>query len=189
MEQYRVYLRSELGKLQNVDDGEDFLGTPDCPRGSVELPRDVDVLAERLATQELVDAFVAGVEDQALIDLTGCCGLWRRNRIAENLTRWQSTHFIDVPIENVLLKRAEKVLWPVFDHLEALIAIGVDDEVLAYPVYAARSPGEQIDYKWCLARPEPGRQGIYRIFDGMHRAIQMLRNGETHIPLCVVEDP
>jgi hypothetical protein len=189
MQQYRVYLRAELGKLRNVSDSQDFLGTPECRRESFDTPRDVVVLSERLATQELVDAFVGGLDDQALIDLTACCGLWRGNGIAGNLSRWQSSHFIDVPVEKILLNRAEKGLWPVFDRLDALTAIGKNDEVLAHPVYAAHSPNEPIHYRWCLARPEPRRQGMYRIFDGMHRAIQMLRNRETHIPLCVVGDP
>ena len=38
----------------------------------------------------------------------------------------------------------------------------------------------------CLAAEEPGRPGLYRIFDGMHRAIQLVRNGETAVRLCVV---
>ena len=189
MEQYRVYLKAELGKLRNVSDGQNFLSTAGCPRESFDVPRDVVVLSERFATQQLVDAFVDSLDYRALIDLTACCGLWRRNGIARNLTRWQSTHFVDVPLEDVLLERAEEDLWPVFDRLGALTAIGKDDEVLAHPVYAAHSPNEPIDYRRCLARPEPGRQGVYRIFDGMHRAIQMLRNRETLIPLCVVEDP
>jgi hypothetical protein len=189
MEHYRVYLRAELGKLQNVDDSQEFLSTVGCGFELFDLPRDVDVLSERFATQELAEAFVDGLNDQALIDLTSCCGLWRKNGIAENLTRWQSPHLIEVPIEKVLLKRAEKDLWAVFDRLEALTAIGVDDAVLAHPVYAAHSDNERIAYRWCLANPEPGRHGIYRVFDGMHRAIQMLRNRETLIPLCVVEAP
>jgi hypothetical protein len=189
VEQYRVYLRAELGKLRNVGDGQKFLGTVGCRTESFDVPRDVHVLSERFATQETVGAFVDGLEDQALIDLTACCGLWRKNGIARNLARWQSPYFIDVPVENVLLKRAEEVLWPVFDRLQALTTIGTDSAVLAHPVYAAHSRNEQIEYRWCLANPEPGRQGIYRIFDGTHRAVQMMRNGETHIPLCVVEAP
>jgi hypothetical protein len=55
--------------------------------------------------------------------------------------------------------------------------------------YRDQQRSEAITFRTCLATRESGPGERFRIFDGMHRAIQMVRNEETTIPLCVVGDP
>lgn len=190
MDHYRVYLRAELGKLANVGDGRAFLEMAGCRVDEFRLVADPVWLAQSFASQRQVDAYVDALADLELAKLTECCGSWRNNGIARKLSRRQTPRYIDAPVENVLLNQAEPWLGPVFrQHGDRLAAIAQDQRVLGADAYAGHQPGEEVRYRLCLANPVPNIEGIYRVFDGMHRAIQMVRNGDAQIPLCVVGDP
>jgi hypothetical protein len=190
MEHYRTYLRAELGKLGNIDDSRDFLERSGCRVEAFDLVGDADWLAGRFASQDRVDAFVAELSARALQDLTACCDRWRKNGISTRLSPRQTPASIEVPVERILLSQAEPSLGPVFARYGGrLIAIAQDEEVLAADAYRSRRPGDEVDFRRCLASPEPGSPGMYRVFDGMHRAIQMARNGDARISVCVVDGP
>jgi hypothetical protein len=190
MDQYRTYLRAELGKLGNAGDSRAFLERSGCPPEAFNLVGDPEWLARSFASQDQVDEYVAGLSPVALKDLTACCGRWRGNGIAAKLSQWQTPMFIEVPVENILLSQAEETLGHVFrEHSERLSAIAQDARVLAADAYCRHKPGDHVSFRVCLAKPVSDTDGMYRVFDGMHRAIQMLRNRDAQIPLCVVDDP
>jgi hypothetical protein len=190
VEQYRTYLRAELGKLGCVDDGRDFLALASCCLQAFGLRSDPDWLASAFASQDQVDAYVARLSPQALEELTTCCDRWRNNNIANALSPRQGYDLIDVAVENILLSQAEPALGDLFRrHAYRLGAIASDPELLAAAPYSSHRPREEVRFRRCLARLEPGGTGTYRMFDGMHRAVQMVRNGEAQMPLCVVHDP
>jgi len=179
-----------LGKLGNVDDSRTFLEDSGCPLEAFNLSMDAEALSREFATQEQVDEFVVSLGYRALIDLTGCCGHWRNNGIAEKLSPQQTPWFIDVPVENIQLNQAERYLGPLFRRHDGwLAAIAVDPVVLRHHAYSGHEPGETVNFRCCLAYPVPDNEGIYRVFDGVHRAIQMVRNRDTRIPICAVEPP
>jgi hypothetical protein len=51
------------------------------------------------------------------------------------------------------------------------------------------SRGDAVQFPICLAKPDPGEPDIFRVIDGIHRAIQIVRNGQARISLCVVGEP
>jgi hypothetical protein len=190
VDQYRVYLRAELGKLANVDDGRAFVEKSGCRVEEFRLVADPVWLAQSFGSQRQVDAYVDVLDDLDLVRLTQCCDSWRGNGIAGKLSRRQIPTCIEVRVGDVLLNQAEPWLGHVFrQHDGRLAAIAQDQRVLGADAYSRHRPGEEISYRVCLANPVRNAEGTYRVFDGMHRAIQMVRNGDAQIPLCVVGDP
>jgi hypothetical protein len=136
------------------------------------------------SSQERTDTYVDGLGDEALIGLTERCELWRRNGVAQELRTWRTVESLDAPVEAIRLREAESDLRRRFDQLGfELVAIANDSVVLAADAYCAHIPGDPVGYSRCLATRESN--GRYRILDGMHRAIQLVRNGERTVPLCV----
>lgn len=186
MEHYKVYLRAELGKLGNLGDAEQFLER--LPHNCLEengfslLPQE---LVEQFALQDQVNAFVAELSDTAMVALTGLCdNCWRRNGVSHKLSPRQESYEIEAPINQLLLSRAEPELHDLFNRNGwRLVDIAQDHEILNSEPYRHHHPGEEVAFKTCLAE-EVG--GGYKIFDGIHRAIQLVRNGASHVPLCVV---
>jgi hypothetical protein len=187
VEQYRVYLRAELGKLRSHDGAAQFLAHDPMERlANHHLSDSAEALTAKFASQELVDQYVAALQDPLLIQLTDYCGQWRGNGIENMLFRDQTHEFLTVPISTILLSPAEPVLFSVFEeNAWRLTVIANDQRVLSSVPYCDHERGEPVSFGRCLARCE-GTQ--YQIFDGMHRAIQLVRNGEECIPLCVVHD-
>jgi hypothetical protein len=86
----------------------------------------------------------------------------------------------------ILVSRAERGLWEAFERDGwRLTEIARDPAVLGAEPYRAFSPRREIAFRVCLARAEGE---AYRVIDGIHRAIQMARNGDKGIPLCVLHD-
>ena len=185
MVHFRVYLRAELGKLRNQGAAQDFLASnPVADIGPIGIARSVQELTTQFADQACVDAFVGGLSDAALVELTSLCDTWRNNGVSKHLAPDQHTELINVPGENVLLRPAESGLRSRFAKLDwRLLAIAGDPVVMQTQPYAGEREGQSVQFATCLAEPD-GKE--YRLIDGMHRAIQLVRNGETQIHLCVI---
>jgi hypothetical protein len=188
MEQYRTYLRAELGKLNDIGDCTELVRKAGACLAELDLPADPAALSQRFANQGQVDLFVQDLDDQSLMALTACCGQWRENDIAIKLAPTQHPKLHLVPVDRVRLYAAEPILTDDFARLDwELRAIAQDGAVLNSDPYRTRQRGAAIAFGICLANPDPARANGYRIFDGMHRAIQMVRNGVNSVLLCVVE--
>ena len=59
-----------------------------------------------------------------------------------------------------------------------------DPALLTEPAYGDHVAGEDVPYPILLALR---RDGHYLVFDGVQRAVQLIRNGETTLGLCVGE--
>lgn len=188
MDHYRTYLRGELGKLRNLGDARCFLARAGVTSLSAfKLRADPHWLTRGFSTQERTDSYVEGLDDAALIGLTDRCELWRHNGVAQKLRTWRMVEILDAPVAAIRLREAESELRPRFAQLEfELVAIANDPVVLAADAYCAHNPGDPVGFPRCLATGEP--DGRYRILDGIHRAIQLVRNGERTVPLCVGDD-
>ena len=185
MEHFRTYLRAELGKLRNSGDAQQFCcHVPDEWRAATDLPATIPEINARFQSQDAVDTYVASLSDDCLVQLTGRCGEWRNNGISDLLSPQQHYEFILAPVARVLLSPAEGCLVGAFGRNGwQLSAIAVDPEVLSVSPYRHHQPGEHVRFPICLARPVGD---LYCIFDGIHRAIQLVRNGEDCVRLCVV---
>lgn len=180
MEHYRLYLRAELGKLRDPRDAAAFLARSICrPAGSVVS------LADWFSTQALVDTYVQGLSDHELVELVDCCEAWRGNGVAAKLRGGQLRGVFEVPTSAILLRQAEPDLGLAFARLGwRLDAIARAPEVLEADAYRRHAASEPVIFRTCLSDPADG--GFYRLFDGMHRAIQMARNGERAISVAVI---
>lgn len=186
---YRVYLRGELGKLRGTGDATDFLAAVDeSLLDRCELPKDVTGLSSRFHDQSLVDAFVAELTPDLAAELADRCSRdWRRNPVADKLARGRGWRFESVPVREVFVVRAERALYGLFArHGYRLWEIVQDPVLLTEHAYGDHVAGEDVAYPTLLALRGDGH---YHVFDGVHRAVQLVRNGQTTLDLCVGELP
>jgi hypothetical protein len=188
--QFRVYLRAELGKLRYRADAAAFIFAvgPSGLLRDIGLNRDPESLARQLDSQTAVDGLVAQLSPDVLKLLAKCCGdEWRANPdLYSQLTSSDLWAEEQVEIEFIYLKQAEPHLGAVFSDLGyRLTAIAADPRILSSAPYCDSRPGKPIDYPVCLAKRG---LGAYRLFDGIHRAIQLVRNGQARIPICFSDD-
>ena len=183
--QFRVYLRAELGKLVDRAVAEDFIaaagpsGLPD----RIGLAPDPDSLSHQLDSQAAMNRFVRSLSSELLDGLAKCCSAWRKNpNLYTQLTSSNEWVLEDVEIESINLEQAEPCLAWLFAELGySLTAIATDRRVLSSRPYCDSAPGDPVDYPICLAKRY---SSTYVVFDGIHRAIQLVRNGQRRIPLC-----
>lgn len=188
MEQFVTYLRAELRKLGDEGDAAAFLAKGGCTEVA-SVPASLEGLIAAFASQPQVDEYVLGLGDADLVALTRCCGRWRGNNIANDLSPEQAVETIDVAVGQILLRPAEERLHSDFARLGSrLVAIAADPYILEQPEYRDHKAGDCVDVAVCIAKPESNGPGAYRVIDGIHRAIQMFRNGQKTIRLCVVRD-
>ncbi len=183
MMQFRVYLRAEIGKLRHRGDAESFIATaPSDLLAQCGLATDPDMLTGQLSTQEAVDAVVAGLTEDVLRRLAQHCSeKWRRNDVYRKLSGTESWIEAEVDVAMIRLQQAEPRLGDLFrKHDYRLPDIARDPVLLSSEPYSQYRIGEPVPYAVCLAI----RRGeTFRIFDGMHRAIQLFRNGRRRIPV------
>lgn len=76
MEQYRVYLRSELGKLRSVEEARAFLARSGCRMQTFNLRSEAEWLAGAFASQAQVEIYVDSldVEESCPSELRGWLG-------------------------------------------------------------------------------------------------------------------
>jgi hypothetical protein len=138
-------------------------------------------LTVEFASQEKVNGFVDALPDCCLRELTRICSEWRKNNVLHELSSCDVWHDVDAPVELVDLRQAERQLAYLFQHNGfQLVRVTSDPRLWTNKPYCDWEPGREVALKTCLAKCLGGR---YTIFDGVHRAIQMVRNGEGTIPI------
>ena len=187
MNQFRVYLRSELGKLKNWDDALWFLRSirPEVLE-VCSLPNDKDRLVEAFSAQDQVDAFVQSLNGFQLKTLTQSCDIdWRKNGVFDNLSRHSSWLERSIPIGLVDVQQAEPRLAYIFErHNFRLMEIVSDPELWSQEPYADWNLNGSVQFLVCLGRLKSGR---YKLFDGIHRAILLCRQGARNLEICSYE--
>jgi hypothetical protein len=188
-DRYRIYLRGELAKLRHGGDAEAFLDRGRCDLDRLRLPDRSAAVTAAFGDQAQVNRYVETLTHEEAVELTECCGRWRRNGIAERLATLQETQYVSVPVASILLRPAERDLAHIFERNRwRLPAIASDAELMSAEPYRSCRAGQPVDFAVCLAEPSASAPGMFRMIDGMHRAIQLFRNGEPHITLCVISE-
>jgi hypothetical protein len=182
---YGIYLRGELARLRDPETASDFLSNarsglpPGWTLGA--SGREISAL---LPTQGHVDEFVARLSRNDARQLTEICSRWRNNSVADKIAaagdvRWSIQA---VPAMELEVDQAEPALGSAFTaHDYRLVDIARDSFILSQPPYSEHQVSDRVEFPLTLAVPHPVR---LRIFDGIHRAIQLVRNGETQIEVC-----
>jgi hypothetical protein len=184
---YRTYLRAELEKLRHEGDAREFLDRGACDLDRLGLPSTVSALNRFFAGQTEVDEFVERLSDGDSIYLTDCCDRWRGNGVAGKLHGAGDSVLLSTPIDRILVREAEKDVKHIFErHGYRLPAVAADPDLLALEPYSDHVKGDRVVDLPCLAQHEPGPGGYLRLIDGVHRAIQLVRNDEQTISLLVI---
>lgn len=184
---YKIYLRGELAKLRIDGDVADLLAKGSCDLARFGIPSLPQDIQNFFATQDRVDRFVESLTDAQAIELTACCERWRRNGIAATLASLRRAEMVSAPVDRVLLREAESWILPILHrHGYWLPAVAGDPELLSREPYRSRPARSSVDFPICIAKLEGGGSGMYRLVDGVHRAIQLFRGGESHLSLCLV---
>jgi hypothetical protein len=181
-----VYLLAELGKFSNEGDVRSFFDKiGEAGLAQLEWNAEPEEIALRFRDQASVSNFVEHLSDAKVMVLVRLCAIWRDNGILGKLSQGTEWTVEEVPIAIVDLQQAEPQLGPVFAKNDfRLTAIASDPEVLRSEPYCLRVPGQAVDYPVLLGVRSGGR---FRVFDGMHRAIQLVRNGERVVKICASE--
>lgn len=184
MKQFRIYLRSELGKLKNQGDAYWFLRSiPSTLLLMCSIPNNHEQLVSAFSSQEKVDAFVAKLSANHLQALTNACDQdWRKNGIFDKLSRHNNWIESSVSVDAVVLQQSEPHLAYIFErHQFRLTSIVGDRELWTNEPYANWDVHAPIYFRTCLGR---FKSGWYKLFDGIHRAILLTRQGAQHIDIC-----
>jgi len=187
MNPYWIYLKAELGKLRDSGVAEEFLSfVPEETLTACGVARKREKFTEQFGSQASVNALIESLSDSCVLELTKFCDRWRNNGVFKKLVAADTWLEVDAPTSEILLQQAEPELAHIFQRNEfELLKIVADPELLAHEPYRSRKPGETVSFSTCLAKSSKGR---CRIFDGMHRAIQLARNGCGTISLCYSEE-
>ncbi len=181
MIQFQVYLRSELGKLSNRSEAEWFLRSVSHEVLEVcELPKVATELTETFRSQDKVDVFVGSLSADQLKSLTKTCDHdWRKNHVYDKLNKARDWQEADIPIDSIDVQQAEPSLGFLFKRNDfQLSRLVADPELGQHDPYKSSAVGKVVEFPICLALRINGR---YRLFDGIHRGIQMARNGKKTI--------
>ncbi len=181
MDQFRVYLRAELGKLADMSQAEccldhvrhDVLTRCDVPCRPADLVR-------RFASQELVDQFVQNLSEGCLRELTRTCDMdWRKNNVFVKLSSSDHWEEMDISVDKIVLQQAEPKLGHLFHRNRyELVRVANDAELWRHEPYRSWDLRRPVAFATCLGVLSGGR---YRLFDGIHRAILLVRQGSRTI--------
>jgi hypothetical protein len=183
MEKLRVYLRGELGKLKNRGDARNFTKAIDEQLLiDLNLGNKVKELQIRFSTQKKVNEFVDGLEEDDLVRLVRQCDKeWRKNEVFKKLTECNRWRRIEINVRDVYVQQAEPHLAEYFEQNDCKLSeIAADQELMSKEPYSRHKPGENVAYPVLLAHQKGSR---IVVFDGVHRAIQLARNGEMTVQL------
>lgn len=184
---FKTYLKGELGKLMNLGDAKRCIENIRPEKlESLGLPSTEDRLLEMFQNHSLVNAWVGAQNLNVVRQLTYTLDNdWRHNGVAgqiESVTSWTEE---TIPVENILVCSAEpgEQYRAIFERNEyGLVRLAQDDELRTLKPYSSYTLGTSVCWPVLLAKP---RGEFWRVFDGVHRAYQMVLNGQQKIRLCV----
>jgi hypothetical protein len=181
---YRVFLRAELGKLQDPGWAAELLERDlDRVRLAFDLGAEADELRARFATQELVDTFIEARDERERIELALALARLRGSPALDSLADAWDWRMERVWAEHVHVAQAEPGLAWLWEELEwRLVRIVYDPRLWVSRPYRDWSTRRRVVLPELLAVRWHDR---YWILDGVHRAIQLVRAGENQLSLCV----
>ena len=185
MKQFRVYLKSELGRLRNHGVASCCLRcmSPELLSASG-MPDEPADLVGAFSSQVRLNSFVDSLPDELLKSLTRWCDRdWRqRNGVFEKLCRHSVWKEDRVPVDLIGLEQAEFEFAYIFERCQfQLKRIAADPEIWTKKPYSEWWLGAAIQFPTCLGGFKSGR---CKLLDGIHRALLMAKRGEDVIPVC-----
>ncbi len=152
-------------------------------RAKFRLDAPADQLSSTFTSQRLVDEFVANLGDDEAKGLMVDLSRWRDNNVRRYLREARRWRLEQVPVDLVDIHEAEGDLKPLWHELKSsLVAIASDRRLLKHERYRSLPADKPVAYAELLTVPTGVR---YFVFDGVHRAVQLVRGGEIQLSLCV----
>lgn len=187
MKRFHVYLLPELSKLGNKGDAGYFLSKVN--EGNLrrfKISTLIDELIKQFNSKSAIKEYLNKLSKDELISLTELLSKYRENAVYDILTRYSIWEEGEIPISYIYVTQAESKppnLVNIFKkHNFNLLDIKDDPELYKCEPYDSNfTKGRMVEFPLCLAKKINGSK--YIIFDGIHRAIQMARNGQRSITL------
>ncbi len=181
---YFFYLLPELSKLRNPGDVKslfqkvtmDELQKFNFPKSSE------DVITFFSEKDRIIDYLRQLSRKEELTALLSVC--WRNNDVYSKLSRFDEKEWLTekVEINSIFIQDAEGTLKSLFNkHNHKLVDIVNDGELWMNEPYRSWS-NHEIKYPVLLAMKF--NEDRYKIFDGIHRAIWMVKTGYSQLCLC-----
>ena len=189
MNQHEVYLKAELGKLKNKGDAESLLSQVSHNElGQLGLALSPEELVAQFLTQGMVDGFIDNMNEEQQVTLAALLSeKWRCNDVYQKLCSHNEWAEIEAGTADINISYAEKELHELWrQHDFNLVKIANDKRLREFEPYKHYATNAIITFKLCLAVKNP--EGRYKIFDGVHRAIQMYFGGEHTFTLFCAMD-
>lgn len=184
--QFQFYLSAELGRLGESGHAHEFLSKinkEDLDKFGISSSK--NGLVKQFRSQDNINHYIKNLSEKELISLTKLLSRSRENSVYDKLSEHSKWRLKTVPIEYIYLQKAEDKLIDIFiKHSFKLVNITDDSELWKNKPYCHYKKGEHIHFPICLAKKIDSK---YIIFDGIHRSIQMILNGQKAINLYYYE--
>lgn len=187
MNQFRIYLKSELRKLGNEGDANDLLSKIQITElASLGIPTELSTLNNLFSSQKAVNHFVQELADNTLKQLTQLCSAWRKNNVHDKLTKYFNWQEATVEVSRIFVQQAESQLAEIFKcDGGKLTSIVSNPELWNHKPYSEYKRAAAIEFPTCLAIRHASDK--YKLFDGIHRAIQMCYQDIKSINVCYAD--
>jgi len=189
LEKFYIYLSSELSKLKNEGDAIDFLSklrNKDLER--LHIHTELYKLMNQFKNKNEINNYLKTLNYYEIIPLTNLISkIWRKNAVYEFLINNSFINKEKIPVEYIYVLQAESNLKHLFKRNNYKLTDLVNDKKLwnHEPYKSNFTKGKEVEYPLLLA--EKYSETRYTIYDGIHRAIQMARNGQEYIDLYYTE--
>lgn len=182
---FEVYLKAELLKFKKISWAEKFL--QEVCNDDIKLfdiPLNAQKISEQFYTIHSVENYLLSQSVLKKEKLVHFLSDWRKNDVYNKIKRYSNFPWIinDVSIKKIILQQTEPELGYIFQkHQFSLEKIIEDSELFKNDPYKNYKANTSLDYSICLAIK---RGDQFKIFDGIHRAILIAKNGQQIITLC-----
>lgn len=187
-EAHKVYLTAELRKFNSTTWSEKFLR--EIPRedkdflGQLGLPLSPMEFSSSLESHPLILEFLEKVPSPQIDRLSRVLSTFRNNGVYGKII--PHGNWITVPnvqLANVFVYPAEETLKGLFKKNNwKLFSIVADQDLWKAEPYNRWSKDREVEFRTCLADKLSG--DAYKIFDGVHRAIQLAWREEDTTDIC-----
>lgn len=185
MRKYILYIAPELHKFEELNwTNKFFKQFQDNPCfDEFNLPKDLNEFSQQFSTKEGILGYLNERPEQNVIALSGfLSSTWRNNPgLFNKLTSNSNWEDLAVPLQRILVYPAEPSFHDYFEENEYLLCRILEDRrIMDELPYRNYKEGTSVIFKTLLAVQKDQN---YRIFDGVHRAVQLALNGDKELLL------
>lgn len=174
---YEVYVVGELLRLE-----KDSYRKKMFDINNVNI-RHVAQTTTKTITKDELKEFCKGLSFSELRKVTQDLSNFRGNNVFETLNSYLNWKEEKIPVDKIYTSQAERTIKPLFEsHNFKLVDITNDKSLFETKPYCKYPRDRKVTYKTLLAVKE--NDDCYRLIDGVHRAIQLVRQDKKYIQLC-----